>query len=84
MCIFRQCIGKHAFLLHALFCIFVCNLFNKAVRKLDNVNLLGDSIDTIKKKAQTLIDASKEVGLELKVRKLSIYCCPVSRMQDKT
>jgi hypothetical protein len=28
------------------------------------VNLLGDNIDTIKKNTQTLIDASKEVGLE--------------------
>jgi hypothetical protein len=31
----------------------------------DDVNLLGDDIETIKKNAQTLIDASKEVGLEV-------------------
>jgi hypothetical protein len=31
----------------------------------DNVNLLGDTIDTIKKSAQTLTDASKEIGLEV-------------------
>jgi hypothetical protein len=29
----------------------------------DDVNLQGDNIDTIKKKTQTLIDTSKEVGL---------------------
>jgi hypothetical protein len=29
----------------------------------DNVNLLGDNIDTIKKNTETLIDASKEVDL---------------------
>jgi hypothetical protein len=29
-----------------------------------DVNLLGDSINTIKKNMKTLIDASKEVGLE--------------------
>jgi hypothetical protein len=34
-----------------------------------DVNLLGDSIDTIKKNTETLIDASKEVGLEINVEK---------------
>jgi hypothetical protein len=29
----------------------------------DDVNLLGDNIETINKNTQTLIDASKEVGL---------------------
>jgi hypothetical protein len=33
------------------------------------VNLLEDSIDTIKKNMETLIDASKEVGLETNVEK---------------
>jgi hypothetical protein len=32
------------------------------------VNLLGDNIDTIKKNAETLIDASKEVGLEVNIK----------------
>jgi hypothetical protein len=31
----------------------------------DDVNLLGDNIDTIKENIETLIDASKEVGLEI-------------------
>jgi hypothetical protein len=35
----------------------------------DDVNLLGDNIDTIKNNAETLIDVSKEVGLELNVEK---------------
>jgi hypothetical protein len=30
----------------------------------DDVNLLGDNIDTIKKNTETFIDASEEVGLE--------------------
>jgi hypothetical protein len=33
----------------------------------DDVNLLGDNIDTIEKNTETLIDASKEVGLEINV-----------------
>jgi hypothetical protein len=35
----------------------------------DDVNLPGDNIDTIKKNIQTLIDASKEVGLEVNIKK---------------
>jgi hypothetical protein len=35
----------------------------------DDVNLLGDDVDTIKKNTETLIDASKEVGLEVNVEK---------------
>jgi hypothetical protein len=36
----------------------------------DDVNLLGDNIDAIKKNMGTLIDASKEVGLEINVEKI--------------
>jgi hypothetical protein len=35
----------------------------------DDVNLLGDNIDTIQKSTEILIDASKEVGLEINVEK---------------
>jgi hypothetical protein len=35
----------------------------------DDVNLLGDNLDAIKKNTETLIDASKEVGLEINVEK---------------
>jgi hypothetical protein len=35
----------------------------------DDVNLLGDSVDTIKKNTQTLTDVSKEVGLEVNAEK---------------
>jgi hypothetical protein len=35
----------------------------------DDVNTLGDNVDTIKKNTQTLIDVSKEVGLEVNSEK---------------
>jgi hypothetical protein len=46
----------------------------------DDANLLRDNIDTIKKNTETLIDASKEIGLEINVGKLSICCYLVTRM----
>jgi hypothetical protein len=35
----------------------------------DDVNLLGDNIEPIKKNTETLIDASEEVGLEINIEK---------------
>jgi hypothetical protein len=35
----------------------------------DDVNLLGDNINTVKKNTETLIDASKIVGLEVNAEK---------------
>jgi ribosomal protein S2 len=35
----------------------------------DDMNLLGDNIDAIKKNMETLIDASKEVGLKVSTEK---------------
>jgi hypothetical protein len=37
----------------------------------DDVNLLGDNIDTIKKNTELLIDARKEIGLEVNAEELS-------------
>jgi hypothetical protein len=34
-----------------------------------DVNLLGDNIDTVNKNTETLIDAVREVGLEINVEK---------------
>jgi hypothetical protein len=36
---------------------------------MNDVNLLRDNIDTIKKTTETLIDASGEVGLEIHIEK---------------
>jgi hypothetical protein len=43
----------------------------------DDVNLLGDNIDTVKRNVETLTDASKEVGLEgntEKTKYMSLSC----------
>jgi hypothetical protein len=45
----------------------------------DDVNLLGDNTDTINKNRETLIDASKVVGLEANVEKTK--CMLVFRHQ---
>jgi hypothetical protein len=34
-----------------------------------DVNLLGDNIDTINKSIETLVDANKEIGLQINVEK---------------
>jgi hypothetical protein len=46
----------------------------------DDVNLLGDNIDTIKKNPESLIDASKEVGLEVNKEKTKYML--LSRQQN--
>jgi hypothetical protein len=35
----------------------------------DNVNLLGDSVNTIKENSETLLEASRDIGLEINAEK---------------
>jgi hypothetical protein len=47
----------------------------------DDVNLLGDNIDMIKKNAETLSVASKEVDLEINVQKTKYMLSPECRSE---
>jgi hypothetical protein len=49
----------------------------------DNVNLLEDNINTIKKNIVTLIDASKEVCLKVNTQKTRYLMLSCTRMQGK-
>jgi hypothetical protein len=47
------------------------------------VNLLGDNIDTTKKNTETLIAASKEVGLEINAEKVNVISSPECRSKSE-
>jgi hypothetical protein len=49
----------------------------------DDVNLLEGNIDTLKKKTETVIDASNEIDIQENTEKTSICCCLVTRMTGK-
>jgi hypothetical protein len=50
----------------------------------DDVNLLGDNIDIINKNTETLIDASKEVGLEVNIEKTKYMLVPRDQNAGQT
>ena len=49
----------------------------------DDVNILAGSIHTVKENAEALVAASREIGLEVVLIKLSAWPCLESRMQEE-
>ena len=49
----------------------------------DDANILGRSVHTVKKNTEASGVASKEIGLEVNAKKLSTWSCLEIKMQDE-
>jgi hypothetical protein len=49
----------------------------------DDVNLLGDSINTIEEKTKSLLEPSRDVGLEINAKKTVVTSCHLNSGQNR-
>jgi hypothetical protein len=50
----------------------------------DDIYMLGGSLHTVKKTTKALVTASKEVSIEVYVRKIRIWSCLEATMQNNS
>ena len=60
----------------------VANIFGQCVI-LDDVNVLGGSIHTLKENAEALVAAAREIGLEVSADKTKYMVMSRDQMQDE-
>jgi hypothetical protein len=60
LCLVLECSGTYYYSFY-----FCCKLYHAVI----NVNLLGDSVNTIKGNLETLLEASRDIGLEINAEK---------------
>jgi len=56
-----------------LTCILKLNGTHQLLAYADDVNILGGSVHTVKKKAETLVATAKEIGLEVNAIRVQIF-----------
>jgi hypothetical protein len=49
-----------------------------SVLNADDVNLLGDSVNTIKENIESLLEAGRDIGLEINAEKTKYMICLIS------
>jgi hypothetical protein len=50
----------------------------------DDVNIVEENTDTIKKNVEAVLDTSKEAGLEVNPEKTKYMLCHIIKRQDKS